>query len=143
LLEACLNLLGKSFLVMTKTNEEAQQLPSPCHIEVGGLYVSNDDDEKKESYDEEQLTDSILSKWQNQDRFIRILDGNTNNCSIYNLCQVSLDDAMDHIDEWKVNWDMDLTRREIALVKDPVWRAGLSQPNKYISRLVKTTKSGV
>ena len=34
---------------------------------------------------------------------------------------------MDHIDEWKVDWDMDLTRREIALVKDPVWRAGLSQ----------------
>ena len=38
---------------------------------------------------------------------------------------------MDYIDERKVDWDMDLTRREIALVKDPVWRAGLSQPNKY------------
>ena len=38
---------------------------------------------------------------------------------------------MDHIDEWKVDWDIDLTRREIALVKDPVWCAGLSQPNKY------------
>ena len=35
------------------------------------------------------------------------------------------------MDDWKVDWDMDLTRREIALVKDPVWRAGLSQPNKY------------
>jgi hypothetical protein len=63
--------------------------------------------------------------------FIRFLNGNTHDCSIYNLCYVSLDDAMDHVDDWKVDWDMDLTRREIALVKDPVWRAGLSQPNKY------------
>jgi hypothetical protein len=90
-----------------------------------------EDDEKKESYDEDKLTDSILSKWKTHDRFIRFLDGNTNNCSINNLCQVSIEDAMDHIDEWKVDWDMDLTRSEIALVNDPVWRAGLSQPRKY------------
>ena len=90
---------------------------------------SNDSDA-----DEDQLTKSIITKWNDRGTgsFIRFLDGNTDNCSIFNLCQVSLDDTMDNIDDWKVDWDMNLTRREIELVNNPpVWRAGLSQPNKY------------
>jgi hypothetical protein len=55
--------------------------------------------------------------------FVRFNNGNTHDCSFYYLCFVSLDDAMDHIDDWKVDWDrMDLTKLEIAIVKDPVWR---------------------
>jgi hypothetical protein len=96
----------------------------------------NSEDEDGDAYDEEsdedsdadedELTNSILRKWRNRP-FIRFVNGDQRDCSIRNLAMVSLDDAMDHIDDWKVDWDMDLTRREIELVRDPVWRAGLSQ----------------
>jgi hypothetical protein len=70
------------------------------------------------------LTDSILNKWKAQRTFIRFVDGNTKNCAVSNLHYVLLPDALDHIDNWKVDWDMELTEEEIALVKKPEWRAG-------------------
>ena len=42
-----------------------------------------------------------------------------------NLAYVSLEDAMHHIEAWRVDWDMNLSRAEVALVFDDVWRAGL------------------
>jgi hypothetical protein len=43
-----------------------------------------------------------------------------------NLVFVSLGDAMRRIDDWVVDWDMDLTEEEIALVRTEEWRAGLT-----------------
>ena len=54
--------------------------------------------------------------------FIRFLDGTTTNCKADNLLFVSLRDALDHIDEWTVDWDIDLTLKEIYLVKHASWR---------------------
>jgi hypothetical protein len=42
-----------------------------------------------------------------------------------NLLFVSLCDIFVHIDEWVVDWDMNLTSKEIDLVMDPTWRATL------------------
>ena len=95
--------------------------------EDGDIYDEESDDDS--SADEDKLTNSILRKWRSRP-FIRFVNGNHQDCRLLNLVMVSLDDAMDHIDDWKVDWDMDLTRREIELVRDPVWRAGLSQPTK-------------
>ena len=71
------------------------------------------------------MTDSILKKWRAQGSFLRFKDGDQMNCSVRNLEYVSLKDAMDNIDEWTVDWDMNLTPKEISLVKTPEWRAGL------------------
>jgi hypothetical protein len=71
------------------------------------------------------LTTSILKKWKKQEAFTRFIDGETANCSIDNLQYVTLKDAMDHIHDWKVDWDAFLTKKEIGLVMDPDWRAGL------------------
>lgn len=57
--------------------------------------------------------------------FIKFVDGNTQNCSIANLERVDLLVALEHIDEWKVDWDSGLSKKEEALVRCPVWRAGL------------------
>ena len=84
--------------------------------------------EDKGNVDRDSLTSSILAKWRDQGSFIRFLDGNTLNCAITNLTPVSLGDAMQHVDGedvWKVDWDMCLTRNEIALVRSPEWRAEL------------------
>jgi hypothetical protein len=71
------------------------------------------------------LTTSILNKWKAQRTFIRFMDGNIHNLMVSNLQYVGLLDALGHIDDWKVDWDLELTPEEIALVRDPTWRAGL------------------
>ena len=71
-------------------------------------------------------TERILAKWKAQAQFIRFVDGDTGNCAISNLQRVRLSDAMEHIDEWVVDWDMDLTAEEIATVRSVQWRAGLT-----------------
>lgn len=72
-------------------------------------------------------TASIMRKWAEQGRFIRWLGGNCRNNCITNLQEVSPMDAMDHIDDWKVDWDIYLTPKEIALVRTKSWRRdGLS-----------------
>jgi len=68
------------------------------------------------------LTTSILSKWREQQTFVRFLDGDTLNCHVENLQYVPLKAALEHIDDWKVDWDMDLSAEEVALVLDPEWR---------------------
>ena len=79
---------------------------------------------KKASSD---LTSSILNKWRAQSKFgfIRFVDGDTGNCAVSNLRPVSMQEAMDHVHDWKVDWDMNLTQEERALVLDDAWRAGL------------------
>ena len=72
------------------------------------------------------LTNSILNKWNEQGGFIRFIDGNTVNCAITNLQRVSPKEAMENINSWKVDWDMELTEEEIALVNNPEWRRGLT-----------------
>ena len=71
----------------------------------------------------ERLTKSIFEKWRKQEYFVRFVNGNTLDCRRENLETVLLTDALiDHIDDWKVDWDMDLTSTEVALVRDPAWR---------------------
>ena len=41
------------------------------------------------------------------------MNGNRQDFSPGNLAVVSLDDAMNHIDEWNVDWDIDLTPGEV------------------------------
>jgi hypothetical protein len=38
---------------------------------------------------------------------------------------VSIEDALNHIDDWRVDWDRELTAAEEELVRKPEWRAGL------------------
>lgn len=70
-------------------------------------------------------TQSILSKWREQGEFIRFVDGNARNAAVSNMQFVTLRDAMRHVDDWKVDWDMELTQAECALVRSADWRAGL------------------
>ena len=73
------------------------------------------------------MTNNILRKWRNQGGFIRFLNGNKQDCRLSNLQQVSLQEAMEHIEDWVVDWDMDLTNQEKMLVLfDETWRKGLT-----------------
>jgi hypothetical protein len=72
-----------------------------------------------------KLTKSIMDKWNKQGMFIRHIDGNTLNNSFNNLVCVSLSDALAHIDDWKVDWCMDLTKKELHLVYNKQWRDDL------------------
>ena len=74
-------------------------------------------------------TNSILRKWREQGKFLRFVDGNTTNCAVTNLQFVQLRDALNHVHDWKVYWDAELTAAERALVltprTTPDWRAHL------------------
>ena len=70
-------------------------------------------------------TSRILATWKAQGAFIRFLNGNKADCAASNLAYVSLREAMQHVDDWAVDWDMDLTAEEVELVRTPGWRAGL------------------
>ena len=51
------------------------------------------------------MTQRILRKWREQGQFIRFVDGNVRNCAVTNLEFVSLREAMQHVHDWKVDWD--------------------------------------
>jgi hypothetical protein len=72
-------------------------------------------------------TMSILSKWEEQQRFVRFVDGDVMNSAVSNLEFVSLREALSHVEDcaWKVDWDAELTCEERALVLTPEWRACL------------------
>jgi hypothetical protein len=72
----------------------------------------------------ETPTNAIIRKWNKQGGFVHFKDGNKLNCQVNNLEWVSLKDAMDHITDWVVDWDMNLTESERNLVLTPEWRAG-------------------
>jgi len=71
-----------------------------------------------------KTTRSIINKWLSQferpSGFIRFLNGIKTDCHGANLEFVSLRDAMMYLEEWTVDWDMQLTSKEIDLVKDPI-----------------------
>ena len=74
---------------------------------------------------ERSLTNSILNKWNANCGFVRHIDGNTENNSVSNLQWVTLPQAMEHVDDWTVDWTIGLTAEEISLVKTSKWRNGL------------------
>ena len=80
---------------------------------------------KKKKREPPDPTSSILNKWRAQATFIRFLDGDTQNCAFSNLCAVSLKDAMEHVHDWKVDWDRQLSPEERELVVDDAWRSRL------------------
>mmetsp|Transcript_15873 Transcript_15873/g.18057 ORF Transcript_15873/g.18057 Transcript_15873/m.18057 type:complete len:242 (+) Transcript_15873:250-975(+) len=78
-----------------------------------------------------ELVESILDTWQKQDSahgFILFVDGNPSNCSLANLKRVDLGVALRHFDDWKVDWDMNLTEKQNAFVR---------AHSKYFRRLAK------
>jgi hypothetical protein len=81
--------------------------------------------------DNNELINSILTKWRNQGCFLRFDPTNSSSASSTgssssnnnsrwhkNLVRVPLDDVMDHMDDWVVDWDITLTSHEIILVRD-------------------------
>ena len=70
----------------------------------------------------DQLINSIARKWLAQGTFIRFLDCDTHNSSVKNLAFVSLEEALNHALDWKVDWDMELSKAEVALVKGDATR---------------------
>lgn len=66
---------------------------------------------------------NIRRKWHEQTKgskgyFIRFIDGNTRNCGVENLTYVSPLEAFQNITKWRVDWDMELTKKEIQFVYD-------------------------
>lgn len=73
-----------------------------------------------------KLTSSIIKKWNKQGFFIRFINGNKLDCRRDNLEQVSIIDSMIHINEWVVDWDLNLTCKEKLFVKNNLeFRKGL------------------
>ena len=83
------------------------------------------------------LTASILYKWENQNQnyFVRFLDGNKSNCAANNLQWASLKDVIDN-PTFVTDWDVGLSPQEIALINDPSWLQGLVVQEKGSSNLV-------
>jgi hypothetical protein len=73
------------------------------------------------------LTSSILRKWNSLEPrcFIRFIDGNKTNCCVNNLQYVDVKTAMLHFDDWITDYDIELTKKEVELVKCATWRTGL------------------
>jgi hypothetical protein len=69
------------------------------------------------------LTKSILRKWRSQGVFYRFLDYDKSNTSAKNLKQVTLKEALAHINDWVCDWDLELTDPEVALVHSSLWRS--------------------
>jgi hypothetical protein len=72
-----------------------------------------------------QVTRSILKKWREKGSFVRFLNGDNRDCSVNNLRDVTLKDALDNIDSWTVDWDLNLTENEKDLVRTKSWRNNL------------------
>lgn len=73
-----------------------------------------------------KFTSSIIKKWNNQGSFIRFINGNKLDCRVENLEYVSIIDSMIHINEWVVDWDINLTYKEKEFVlHDLDFRQGL------------------
>jgi hypothetical protein len=84
-----------------------------------------------------RLLVSIIEKWREQavTGFIRFFNGNTADCRAANLQFVSLRDTFLHFDDWKVDWDINLTEEEIDLVKQPFARNLLVHPEHFVTNI--------
>jgi hypothetical protein len=72
-----------------------------------------------------RLSNSIVRKWKEQGCFVQWIDGDRSNNALSNLRWMSLQGALEHIDDWQCDWDIHLTEKEIALVKSEAWRSEL------------------
>lgn len=67
---------------------------------------------------------SIAAKWIDQrmlgSHFIRHIDGNVGNNHVNNLQFVDLETALQHVNDWQVDWSMELSDAEELLVMDRV-----------------------
>jgi hypothetical protein len=83
----------------------------------------------------QEMVESIMDTWAGGvGMFIRSKDGNTMNCSFANLQEVSLDAALKHADDWKVDWVCDLSSAEIQYVKNNI---------PYFLGLAKIQREGI
>jgi hypothetical protein len=67
-----------------------------------------------------RLVKTIMGKWREQRIFVRFLNGVKIDCRAANLQQVPLLEALQHFDDWVVDWDMNLTQKELKFVKSDV-----------------------
>jgi hypothetical protein len=76
----------------------------------------------------EDLVESILDVWKGQGSFILYIDSNKSNCYLENLKWVDLGVALRHVEDWVVDWDMDLTPEQKSFVRSH---------SRYFSNLAK------
>jgi len=57
--------------------------------------------------------------------FVRFIDGDEENCAAANLSYVELSDALQHVQDWSVDWSFYLTEAERAFVVSPANHDGL------------------
>jgi hypothetical protein len=81
-----------------------------------------------------KLTERIIAKWRSRQLFIRFINGDKLDCRRCNLQEVPLDEAMNHVHDWIVDWDIDLTPAERRLVLTNEWRSGLQFSKSKKSR---------
>lgn len=65
----------------------------------------------------------IRGKWHKQTEgsrgyFVRFIDGDIHNVALENLTLVSPLEAFQNITRWRVDWDAELTKKEIQFVYD-------------------------
>lgn len=96
-------------------------------IQFTDLLIHSEMDKKCQRFgdSEKELTNSIIQKWRSQSMFVRYLNGERTDLRHENLEQVRIMDAMLHVATWVVDWDMQLTPQEEALVRTKRWRKGL------------------
>lgn len=74
---------------------------------------------------------AIINKWnERHSMFIRFIDGDRNNHELTNMALALIPDLLENFDVWTIDWDVDLTEEEIALVRNANWRAGLHFKNR-------------
>jgi hypothetical protein len=93
----------------------------------------------------DEMTNSIIAKWREQQFFVRFVDGDTRNCrrAGKNLQVVSLKHAMENINDWAVDWDLTLTHEETRLVKFPTWHRQLLAAVKRVENERTVTQSAI
>jgi len=101
------------------------EAPDDSEDDDNGEDFGSDTDSNDSDVDEQKMTMSIIKKWEKQQIFVRFMNGDTTHCHAANLDNVSLKDALEHIHDWVVDWDMELTDKEIQLVQRPAWRLRL------------------
>jgi hypothetical protein len=91
-----------------------------------------------------RLLGPIIKKWREQASmgFVRFLNGDTNDWRAANLQFVSLRDALLHFEEWTVDWDINLTEKEIAVVVNSVVRQLLEHHQQCMTNIDNEDEDG-
>lgn len=98
---------------------------TPSRVSRGKKKMDNYFNSLGKMSSDSDLTTSILAKWRDQKRFVRFINKDKLDNRAENLEICSLHDAIAHFNDWIVDWDINLSPKEIELVRKAEWRAGL------------------